>query len=74
MQFDIDMTRGKDTAASDAYLTMLAEDYFHAQGVLNVVENVSVSVREPTIQNQAIYERQDNFTSTSVDTANATYN
>jgi len=43
-----------------------AQDYFHAQGVLNVVENVSVSVREPTIQNQAIYEKVDNFTSSSV--------
>jgi len=43
-----------------------AEERWQAQGVLNVVENVSVSVREPTIQNQAIYERQENFTTSSV--------
>jgi hypothetical protein len=43
-----------------------AEEQWYAQGVLNTVENVSVSVRVPTIQTQAIYERQDNIATTSV--------
>ena len=42
-----------------------AEEQWYAQGVLNVVEEVSISVRVPTIQNQVIYERNDNYRSTT---------
>jgi hypothetical protein len=42
-----------------------AEEQWYAQGVLNVVEEVSVSVRVPTIQNQVIYEKNENYRSTT---------
>jgi len=42
-----------------------AEEQWYAQGVLNVVEEVSISVRVPTIQNQVIYEKNDNYRSTT---------
>ena len=38
MQFDIDMSRGKDKAASDSYLTMLAENYFNVARDKTVLE------------------------------------
>ena len=38
MQFDIDMTRGSNKAASDAYLSMLAEDYFYVVKDKTVLE------------------------------------
>jgi len=47
-------------------INSFAEEYWQAQGVLNVVEDVSVSVRVPTAQSQRIYEKNDNYRNTSV--------
>jgi hypothetical protein len=55
-----------------ALINSFAEEYWYAQGVLNVVEDVSVSVRVPTIQNKVIYEKEDNYRSTSVVTESIT--
>ncbi len=38
MQFDIDMTVGRNKAASDEYLTMLAKDYFYVARDKTVLE------------------------------------
>jgi hypothetical protein len=48
------------------FTNSFAEEQWHAQGVLNVIEDVSVSVRIPTIQNKVIYEIDENYRSTSV--------
>lgn len=59
-----------DPTNNPQLINSFAEEYFHAQGILNVIEDVSVSVRVPTIQNQVIYEREDNIKSTTVVTDN----
>ena len=41
MQFDIDLTWGRNKAASDAYLSMLAEDYFYVVKEKSVLEIAS---------------------------------
>jgi hypothetical protein len=48
------------------FINSFAEEFWHAQGVLNIVEDVSVSVRVPTIQNKTIYEKENNYRQTSV--------
>ena len=48
--------RANDVSLANSF----AEEFFHAQGVLNTVENVSVSVRVPTIKVTQLYEREDN--------------
>jgi hypothetical protein len=61
------LIRLTNSSTNDPQLTSsFAEEQWYAQGVLNTVENVSVSVRVPTIQVQAIYERQDNIAKSSV--------
>ena len=54
------------------FTNSFAEENWFAQGVLNVVEDVSVSVRVPTIQNKTIYQREENYKSTSVVTESIT--
>ena len=38
-----------------------AETYYNSSGVLNVVENVSVSVRVPKLQSKTVYDEEDNY-------------
>jgi hypothetical protein len=50
-----------DPNNNPSLINSFAEENWYAQGVLNVVEDVSVSVRVPTIQNKTIYEREENI-------------
>lgn len=58
-----------DPNNNPAFINSFAEEYFQAQGVLNTVEDVSVSVRVPTIQNNTIYGREENYRKTDVRTS-----
>ena len=54
------------------FTNSFAEESWFAQGVLNVIEDVSVSVRVPTIQNKTIYEKEENYKESSVVTESIT--
>jgi len=48
------------------FINSFAEENWQAQGILNTVEDVSVSVRVPTSQSKAVYDKENNYTQTSV--------
>ena len=48
------------------FINSFAEEHWQAQGILNTVEDVSVSVRVPTSQSRAVYDKENNYTQTSV--------
>jgi hypothetical protein len=56
---------GNDANNDLALITSFAEESFYAQGVLNTIEDVSVSVRNPSIQVKDVYSKEENYRATT---------